>query len=63
MLPVLLTADLCSLRAHVDRLAFSAFIDVDEDGTVLQDALRADGRPESGRADLRAGAAHDRCPG
>ena len=34
MLPVLLTADLCSLRAHVDRLAFSAFIDVDEDGTV-----------------------------
>ena len=41
MLPVLLTADLCSLRAHVDRLAFSAFIDVDEDGTVPY-ALRAD---------------------
>jgi exosome complex exonuclease DIS3/RRP44 len=36
MLPVLLTADLCSLRAHVDRLAFSAFIDVDEDGTILE---------------------------
>ena len=36
MLPVLLTADLCSLRANVDRLAFSAFIDVDEDGTILK---------------------------
>ena len=35
MLPVLLTADLCSLRANVDRLAFSAFIDVDEEGTIL----------------------------
>jgi exosome complex exonuclease DIS3/RRP44 len=36
MLPVLLTADLCSLRANVDRLAFSAFIDVNEEGTVLK---------------------------
>ena len=36
MLPVLLTADLCSLRANVDRLAFSAFIDVDEEGTILK---------------------------
>jgi len=35
MLPVLLTADLCSLRAGVDRLAFSAFIDVAADGTVV----------------------------
>ena len=36
MLPVLLTADLCSLRANVERLAFSACVDVDEEGTILE---------------------------
>ena len=36
MLPVLLTADLCSLRGGVDRLAFSALMELTPDGDVVK---------------------------
>lgn len=35
MLPKLLTENLCSLRANVDRLAFSTIWEVDQEGTIL----------------------------
>jgi VacB/RNase II family 3'-5' exoribonuclease len=38
MLPPILSDDLCSLHENVDRLTFSVFFDLDEDGTLYLDS-------------------------
>lgn len=36
MLPKLLTENLCSLRANVDRLAFSTIWEIDDEANIIQ---------------------------